>query len=590
MAGLRETIQPPEVATIEDLVAIAHFAAHYAYESILANTLKTLGDTGFVLDHNPELMQRLHFFHLFKISSAVSYSSTAEFSELLVRFDGLFTKNYLTLKGKKTTITFYDWMYMREKITFQMGLSLLYSHLKLSFEAISGSLDDISFPKNFSLVRFQTELFELFRANAMQYPLTVQEKKVVDAQIKGRNIEKFEVIAEKNKLNKPKIHTLFYENSLTTFSRDLSAFIRKVESLVMIEPVIAAQGPRVHHEPLQLKIEEANWTAETRAAKGPYADSSGTSSSVAPLVWTQSTAQTTVSTSPPPSGLTDQHDMNEASYSQQEFFTQEQSHSPVRAALKRSAVQPTPPGSPPAAFTSNIKSRRSADKALSMVTVDDVAKRLEAAGKVVKSGLQADPLKDLIGNSLSPVRSIVGMRNTADASTILSSQNNVPLRRSSRTVDTKAVQEEVQSAKKARQATPTIVEKTIAGPRAGASKVSPIDESDDDLFDSSEDETSNRLKITVNKKQNFPAKLVTKIPPAPAERGPAVGRQGLGVGRRVWTLEEETAILEGYEIYKEVQDKWKRIREDPRFSHILRHRTNVDLKDKHRNFLRNVNK
>merc|ERR1712167_71076 len=96
------------------------------------------------------------------------------------------------------------------------------------------------------------------------------------------------------------------------------------------------------------------------------------------------------------------------------------------------------------------------------------------------------------------------------------------------------------------------------------------------------------------------ASLVTRLPPrspvVPASR-PAEGRQGLsravgargtqGPGRvrtkkEKWTKEENQALRDGVELFG--TGKWYHIKQDPRFADVLRKRTNIDLKDRWRNF------
>jgi hypothetical protein len=118
--------------------------------------------------------------------------------------------------------------------------------------------------------------------------------------------------------------------------------------------------------------------------------------------------------------------------------------------------------------------------------------------------------------------------------------------------------------------------KGIAGPRAGASKVTPIDDSDDDVEDSGDsDSSSRRLKITTHKKQKFPAKLIANIPAVDASEPRHTG------GRLKWSVDEENALLEGVRTHG--LGSWSIILEDPRFSGRLTHRSNVDIKDKYRN-------
>ncbi|KMT06144.1 hypothetical protein BVRB_7g163140 [Beta vulgaris subsp. vulgaris] len=55
----------------------------------------------------------------------------------------------------------------------------------------------------------------------------------------------------------------------------------------------------------------------------------------------------------------------------------------------------------------------------------------------------------------------------------------------------------------------------------------------------------------------------------------------MGAPKQKWTAEEETALKAG--VRKHGAGKWQTILRDPEFSHVLRSRSNVDLKDKWRN-------
>ncbi|GAB2279580.1 hypothetical protein Dimus_014223 [Dionaea muscipula] len=55
----------------------------------------------------------------------------------------------------------------------------------------------------------------------------------------------------------------------------------------------------------------------------------------------------------------------------------------------------------------------------------------------------------------------------------------------------------------------------------------------------------------------------------------------MGAPKQKWTAEEEAALKAG--VRKHGAGKWQTILRDPEFSHILRSRSNVDLKDKWRN-------
>ena len=52
--------------------------------------------------------------------------------------------------------------------------------------------------------------------------------------------------------------------------------------------------------------------------------------------------------------------------------------------------------------------------------------------------------------------------------------------------------------------------------------------------------------------------------------------------RTCWSDEEINALLEGFERHRTAFTKWKDIKADPDFAAILKHRSNMDLKDKHR--------
>lgn len=56
-------------------------------------------------------------------------------------------------------------------------------------------------------------------------------------------------------------------------------------------------------------------------------------------------------------------------------------------------------------------------------------------------------------------------------------------------------------------------------------------------------------------------------------------------GRRPWSVEEEEALMNGVRKYG-ASGKWIKIRNDPHFRSALRHRDNVNIKDKYRNLLR----
>ncbi|KAL5223688.1 hypothetical protein ABZP36_010327 [Zizania latifolia] len=61
----------------------------------------------------------------------------------------------------------------------------------------------------------------------------------------------------------------------------------------------------------------------------------------------------------------------------------------------------------------------------------------------------------------------------------------------------------------------------------------------------------------------------------------------MGAPKQKWTAEEESALKAG--IAKHGAGKWRTILKDSEFSHVLRHRSNVDLKDKWRNMNVTVN-
>ncbi|KAL5205694.1 hypothetical protein ABZP36_033903 [Zizania latifolia] len=61
----------------------------------------------------------------------------------------------------------------------------------------------------------------------------------------------------------------------------------------------------------------------------------------------------------------------------------------------------------------------------------------------------------------------------------------------------------------------------------------------------------------------------------------------MGAPKQKWTAEEESALKAG--IAKHGAGKWRTILKDPEFSNVLRHRSNVDLKDKWRNMNVTVN-
>ncbi|KAG8092898.1 hypothetical protein GUJ93_ZPchr0012g19995 [Zizania palustris] len=61
----------------------------------------------------------------------------------------------------------------------------------------------------------------------------------------------------------------------------------------------------------------------------------------------------------------------------------------------------------------------------------------------------------------------------------------------------------------------------------------------------------------------------------------------MGAPKQKWTSEEESALKAG--IAKHGAGKWRTILKDSEFSHVLRHRSNVDLKDKWRNMNVTVN-
>jgi hypothetical protein len=63
-----------------------------------------------------------------------------------------------------------------------------------------------------------------------------------------------------------------------------------------------------------------------------------------------------------------------------------------------------------------------------------------------------------------------------------------------------------------------------------------------------------------------------------------VNKQGHNVRKRKrFTFEEEEVILEGY---KQHGTQWNMIRLDPQYAEILQHRTNVDIKDKYKNLMK----
>lgn len=141
--------------------------------------LDRLSETGFNPLNDVALNSRLSLHRITSKarSHVLRYSDMNGFDELLTSFDRVFKEQYQTLKKAHTS--FYDWMYHRERIILQIGLSLLYRRLSLTFDrAISGDIASISFSKNFSLVQLENDMCELLNSKAIVYPFTVSEKSI----------------------------------------------------------------------------------------------------------------------------------------------------------------------------------------------------------------------------------------------------------------------------------------------------------------------------------------------------------------------------------------------------------------------------
>ena len=568
---------------LEKKVDIAHWASHTANEEILKSVISELQAVGYVISKDINLTKRLEFFQCIKNTTMLKYSDLNSFERLLEKFDKLMGRYAADFEGKG--IHMYRWLHIRDKFMLQIGLVVLYKHMKFRFTDLPNAPSDLVVSASWNAGNYEGELKSRLGNNASKYKFKPADKEMYDSSFQGRVFSKLTNFIQKGrKVDIMNLYDLFYENQISTFVRDCCAFTAEMEKNALMSPHMVITS--YHSEPMgpEIKTESGVTSNRKQNRQRPYDDSVPSSqlyeSDGLPPLPIQpdgsSNASSSATKNRDKSHLTSSKSSNKGvPMMLREIQHYNRPSTNETSTGKRTRSVPSSPLSP-----KKGSRREETDE-----TAEENASRLREARNILKKSDEIDPLNDIaIDTDLPETRATVGTKNGAKGYS--SSENvNTNARLSMATTSSR------------------VPNKSLGGPRPGAVKVSPADSDDgsritDDIkdFEDDDDLDSERshvfkgldLNTSKPKKKNYPAKLDHSLNTHQHQSSkPAVGDRG---GRRKWSLDEEEALINGYVKYSNDKELWSKIKGDPQFASTLQYRTNVQLKDKWRNLATSTSK
>ena len=521
---------------LEKKVDIAHWAAHTANEEILMSVIKELQDVGYDIKKDINLNKRMEFFQTVKLATILSHREPDSFERLLKTFDRMMTQYAEQFDAKG--IHMYRWLHMRDKLMIQMGLVVLYKHMKFSFSELPNVPNALIVPSSWNAGNYVGELKSRLENHAPTYNFKTADKELYQTSFEGRVFLKLtDFVHKSRKVDIVKMYDVFFENRLPCFVRDYCAFVAEAEKNALKSPFMVISqyysGQMEHFGQAIIKTEPDQLSSLQHYS-----------------IPTQSTNSEDLHDNTPLSPLPVQHDTTSSASNDRQGNRDKTAspHSSGRGQGQKKAIE----------------------------TAERSITGLRHAQNVLKKSDEIDPLNDIeMDSDLPETRATVGTKRKVSAAvdddaTATSENFNINVQLQTATSSSK---------------NPV---KSLGGPRPGAQKVSPADSDDEsDLFNSDDDTIRNMSSALNNskpQKQNFPDKLAH---PTERERK-RIGKVIPEVpgGRRKWSLEEEEALINGYTKYENQKEMWSKILNDPAFSETLKYRDNVALKDKWRRLAR----